>query len=218
MLEKIMNYSDAAEFIISNKSSKGLDKFAKAIIKKGINEGVFYFDNEDVNQAVNSYRLMNAGGVVLNVGANEAFDYKEVAKVFFSEAENVMEPDNVEELVDLTQAVYSTGSGDTLNDKLWGAKLIEKVTQHPSADSSALLSIMELYLNEDEEDKGREVANSLIGKASTMYMAVSAANEVIDWLEDYELAKKIMKRAIDDKLDTDEGDLDMLHEDVKKVL
>lgn len=206
-----MNIQDAAAAVLNSAKSKHLSNFDKDIIKKMVNEGVLDFEDLPVN----SYRLTKAVHFLYRIDENEAFNRTEIAKIFLAESEKVLDKDNKTFQIDLIKAVYKE---EYLGDTEWGDRLISEMLADHGTDSSHLLDLMAMFINEGESDKGLEVARSIVGKAPDMYMAVTAANEVVDWLDDEELAVSIVQKARDDKVESDEDDLDELYEEVKAKL
>ena len=206
-----MNIQEAAGVVLNSAKSKYLSNFDKDIIKKMVNEGVLDFEDRPVN----SYRLTKVVHFLYRIDENEAFNRMEIAKIFLAESEKVLDKDNKTSQIDLIKAVYTE---EYLGDAEWGDRLISEMLADCGTDSSHLLDLMAMFINEGESDKGLEVARSIVGKAPNMYMAVTAANEVVDWLDDEQLAVSIVQKALDDKVESDGDDLDELYEEVKAKL
>jgi len=212
-----MNIKEAANIILSAEKSKMLSKYDKVIIKKMLDEGVLDFENEPIN----SYRLTNVVHFLSRIDKNELFDKWQMARVFIEESERCLDPNDVDDAIDLLKVIYPN---DALSDKEWGKNLLTSIIDNPETNSQHLLIIMGMFINEGEADKGLDIAKLIVGKAPSLYMAVVAANEIMDWFEEGALAASeaiaasIVQKALDDKVESNEDDLDMLYDQVKSRL
>lgn len=206
-----MTLSEAAELVISAKSQKkGIDKDSRDLIGKMVKEG----NLTDVETA-NCYYLCETAGRILRIKKNDYFDPKSIATLFLKKAQGIAEDASdfkhlIKYVIYIDDDEYTGG----LNDQVWARDLLRHYCGLGDYDAMDVIEIAN-HISYCLPEKSREVLQ--LATPTTMWQAASIATSYMDYLDDKDVARSVLKKALADKLTTDEQSSEWVQELMTKL-